>query len=227
MHRALRCLSLLPAILTLAFAAPLAAQQPPVAGREYQLIKPAQPTSSGNKIEVLEFFWYGCPHCAHLQPSLNAWLKRKPADVDFKHQPAAFQDSWLQLARTYYTIESLGLTDKLHGEVFSAIHDKRQLDPATLARDPKSLFDWVATKGVDRQKFTDAYNSFGVQSRTKGTIDLTLRYDLSGTPALVIDGRFLTAPSMTLKNDRAVDYDRFFQVVDQLIAQARKTRGGK
>jgi len=227
MHRALRWLSLLPAVLTLAFTAPLAAQQPPVAGREYQVVKPAQPTSSGNKIEVLEFFWYGCPHCAHLQPSLNAWLKRKPADVDFKHQPAAFQDSWLQLARTYYTIESLALGDKLHGEVFSAIHDKRQLDPATLARDPKSLFDWVAARGVDRQKFVDAYNSFGVQSRTKGTIDLTARYDLAGTPALVIDGRFLTAPSMTLKNDRTVDYDRFFQVVDQLIAQARKTRGGK
>lgn len=227
MHAAVRWLSLLPLLVAVSFAPSLGAQQPPVAGRDYQLIKPPQPTSAGNKIEVIEFFWYGCPHCATLQPQLKAWAKRKPADVELKHQPAAFQESWLQLARAYYTIETLGAMDKLHGELFSAIHDKRQLDPAALSRDPKPLFDWVGTKGVDRQKFVDTYNSFGVQSRTQRTIDATQRYDIPGTPALVIDGRFLTGPSMTLRADRSIDYDRFFQVVDQLIAQARKTRGAK
>ncbi|HEY9446771.1 MAG TPA: thiol:disulfide interchange protein DsbA/DsbL [Burkholderiales bacterium] len=226
MRIALRSLPWLALLACLLAFAPAQAQQP-VAGKDYQVIKPPQPTDSGNKVEVLEFFWYGCPHCAHLQPSLRAWLKRKPADVDFKHQPAAFQDSWLQLARTYYAIESLGLTEKLHYDLFEAIHDRRALDPATLARDPKSLFDWVAAKGVDRKKFLDAYNSFGVVSKTQRTIDLTMRYDIPGTPALVIDGRYLTGPSMTLRSDRTIDYDRFFQVVDQLIAMARKSRGGK
>ncbi|MGE5525165.1 MAG: thiol:disulfide interchange protein DsbA/DsbL [Rhodospirillaceae bacterium] len=227
MRNRVRWLSVLAVLACLSLIAPSQAQQAPVAGREYQLVKPPQPTNTGNKIEVLEFFWYGCPHCAHLQPHLNAWLKRKPADVELKHQPAAFQESWLQLARTYYTIETLGLVDKLHGELFSAIHDKHALDPATLARDPKSLFDWVAAKGVDRKKFMDTYNSFSVQSRTKGTIEFTQRYDIPGTPALIIDGRYMTAPSMTLKGDRGIDYDRFFSVVDQLIAQARKARGAK
>ncbi len=226
MRTRIRWGAVLPLLACLVFAASAYAQQAPVAGREYQIIKTPQPTDSGNKIEVLEFFWYGCPHCSHLQPSLNTWAKRKPADVDFKHQPAAFQESWLQLARTYYTIETLGLVDKLHLELFSAIHDKRVLDPGKLARDPQPLFDWVASKGVDKKKFMDAYNSFGVQSRTQRTIDFTQRYDIPGTPALIIDGRYLTAPSMTLKAG-AVDYDRFFQVVDQLIAQARKARGGK
>ncbi|HEY9446674.1 MAG TPA: thiol:disulfide interchange protein DsbA/DsbL [Burkholderiales bacterium] len=226
MRIALRRLTWLCLVACLA-ALPIAQAQQPIAGKDYQVIKPAQPTESGNKIEVLEFFWYGCPHCAHLQPSLRAWLKRKPADVDFKHQPAAFQDSWLQLARTYYAIESLGLTEKLHYGLFEAIHNRRTLDPATLARDQKSLFDWVASNGVDRKKFTDAYNSFAVVSKTQRTIDLTMRYDIPGTPALVIDGRYLTGPSMMLKSDRAIDYDRFFQVVDQLIAMARKNHGGK
>jgi thiol:disulfide interchange protein DsbA len=227
MRNRIRWLSLLPLLACLAFAAPSIAQQAPVPGRDYQVVKPPQPTDSGSKVEVLEFFWYGCPHCAHLQPYLNAWIKRKPADVDFKHQPAAFQESWLQLARTYYTIETMGLVDKLHGEIFSAIHDKHTLDPAALARDPKSLFDWVTSKGVDRKRFIDTYNSFAVQSRTQRTIDFTQRYDIPGTPALVIDGRYLTAPSMTLRADRSIDYDRFFQVVDQLVAQSRKARGAK
>ena len=227
MRNPVRWWSVLPLLACFALAAPSFAQQAPVAGRDYQLVKPPQPTSTGNKIEVLEFFWYGCPHCAHLQPSLNSWLKHKPADVELKHQPAAFQDSWLQLARTYYAIESLGLVDKLHAEVYAAIHDKHTLDPAVLARDPKSLFDWVASKGVDRKKFIDTYNSFAVQSRTQRTIDYTMRYGIEGTPTLVVDGRYRTGPSMTLRPDNTIDYERFFQVVDQLIAQARKARGGK
>ncbi len=227
MRNPARWLSLAILLACFAFASTAPAQPPLVAGRDYQLVKPPQPTDSGNKIEVLEFFWYGCPHCAHLQPYVNAWLKHKPADVDFKHQPAAFQQSWLQLARTYYAIESLGLVDKLHAEVYAAIHDKHTLDPAVLARDPKSLFDWVASKGVDRKKFIDTYNSFAVQSRTQRTIDYTMRYGIEGTPTLVVDGRYRTGPSMTLRPDNTIDYERFFQVVDQLIAQARKARGGK
>ncbi|MDP1717895.1 MAG: thiol:disulfide interchange protein DsbA/DsbL, partial [Burkholderiales bacterium] len=94
-------------------------------------------------------------------------------------------------------------------------------------QEPKVLFDWVAGKGVDKQKFIDTYNSFSVQGRAQRSIDMTRNYDIPGTPALTIDGKYLTAPSMTLKADRSIDYDRFFQVVDQLIAQARKTHASK
>jgi thiol:disulfide interchange protein DsbA len=222
----LRALLLYVAALLLCVSAAGASAQP-VQGRDYQLLKPPQPTESGSKVEVLEFFWYGCPHCAHLEPLLAQWLKRKPADVEFKHVPAAFQESWLQLARTYYTFETLGLVDKLHHDLFVALHEKRQLEPGALTRDPKALFDWVAARGVERQKFVDTYNSFAVVSRTNRTIDVTQRYDIPGTPAIVVDGRYLTAPSLTLKPDRSIDYDRFFQVLDQLVATARKNRSKK
>ena len=193
-----------------------------VAGRDYQALKTPQPTDSGNKVEMIEFFWYGCPHCAALQPSLQAWLKRKPADVDFKRQPAVFQESWVPLTQLYYTLEAMGLVDKLHHDVFAAIHEQK-----VRLQDPKVLQDWIASKGVDRQKFNDTFNSFSVQSRSKRASDVTRAYDIPGTPAIVIDGRYLTAPSMILKSDNSVDYDRYFKVVDQVIAMARKNHGAK
>ncbi len=195
------------------------------AGRDYRLINSPQPVDRGGKIEVLEFFWYGCPHCYSLQPSLRAWLKKKPADVEFKRMPAAFRDSWLQLARTYYTLEAMGLVDRLHRDVFAAIHDQNALDPKKLLGDPKPLFDWVASKGPERQKFVDTYNSFAVQSRTQRTMDITNQYDIPFTPAIVVDGKYLTAPSMTLNADNTVNYDRFFRVLEEVIALARKSRG--
>ena len=199
-----------------------------VAGKDYQVIKPPQPTASGKNVEMLEFFWYGCPHCDHLQSPLHAWLKRKPADVSFRRQPAAFQESWVQLARTYYAIEAIDAVDKLHGEVFNAIHKTKVLNPNALLKDQKPLFDWVATKGVDRRKFVEAYNSFGVASKAQRTIDTTSAYDISGTPAIAIDGRFLIAPSMApLKADNSVNYELFFRNMDQLIDLARKSHGGK
>jgi thiol:disulfide interchange protein DsbA len=193
-----------------------------VKGKDYRLIDPPQPTDSGKRVEILEFFWYGCPHCYALQPTLTAWLKHKPADVVFKHVPAVFQDSWVPLTKVFYTIDAMGLTDKLHQEVYTAIHQKRiQL------QDPKVLFDWVASKGVDRQKFVATYNSFAVQAYTKRSIDFTRNYDIPGTPSLVVDGKYLAAPSLTLKADRTIDYDRFFRVLDQLIALARKNHVSK
>ncbi len=192
------------------------------AGKDYSLVKPPQPTESGNKIEVMEFFWYGCPHCNNLQPALEAWLKRKPADVEFKRIPAVFQDSWIPLTKAYYTIETMGLVDKLHQEMFAALHKQR-----LPMRDANAIFDWAASKGVDRKKFADTYNSFGINGRTQRSIELTRKFDIPGTPALVVDGQYLTSPSMSLKADRSVDYDRFFQVVDGLIAEARKHKGSK
>jgi thiol:disulfide interchange protein DsbA len=193
-----------------------------VAEKDYRLIKPPQPVASGAKIEVLEFFWYGCPHCNNLQTPLRAWLKRKPADVDFKRVPAVFQDSWVPLTKAYFTIEAMGLVDKLHHEVFAAIHEQK-----VRLQDQKVLFDWVEKHGIDRKKFADTYNSFAVQSRAQRAKDMTANYDIPGTPALVVDGKYLTAPSLTLNPDNSVNYDRYFRVLDEVIALARKTRGGK
>ena len=213
----------LPLVAALAFLSPAgAAAAQAVAGKDYRLINPPQPTDSGPKIELLEFFWYGCPHCNNLQPPLGAWLKRKPADVEFRLVPAVFQDSWVPLTKAYLTIEAMGLVDKLHHDVFSAIHDQK-----IRLQDTKVLFDWVAKQGVDRQKFIDTYNSFAVQSRAQRSVDMTRNYDIPGTPALVVDGRYLTAPSMTLNPDNSINYERFFRVVDELLALARKNRGGK
>ena len=191
-------------------------------GKDYALVQPPQSTDSGSKVEVLEFFWYGCPHCNNLQPSLEAWLKRKPADVEFRRVPAVFQESWLPMTRAYYTIEALGMIDKLHNEMFITLHKQR-----VQLRDANAIFDWAAARGVDRKKFADTYNSFGVNGKAQRSIELTRKYDIPGTPALVVDGRYLTAPSMTLKADRTVDYERFFRVVDGLIAEARKSKGDK
>jgi protein dithiol oxidoreductase (disulfide-forming) len=196
-------------------------------GKDYRPINPPQPTASGQSVEVLEFFWYGCPHCKNLQPPLEAWLKNKPADVEFKRVPTAFNASWLQLARTFFALDAMGLVDKLHQDVFAAIHTQRTLDPRVLSRDPAALFDWIAGKGIDRQKFIDTYNSFAVNSLTQRTLALTRNYDITGTPSIVVDGRYLTSPSMILKPDNTLDYPRYFQVLDEIIALARKNRGRK
>ena len=212
-------------IMSLALATTSAAAQ--VAGKEYRALPLPQTANSGKNVEVIEFFWYGCPHCNNMQAPLDAWLKTKPAGVIFKRQPAAFDKDWLQLARAYYTIEAMGLVDKLHLPLFAAIHDKRELNPRALIKDPAPLFDWVSKQGVDRQKFIDTYNSFGVNARTQRTITVTSNYDVPGTPALIIDGRYLTAPSLVLNPDNSLNYPRFFQVLDQLIAKARQSRAGK
>jgi thiol:disulfide interchange protein DsbA len=193
----------------------------PKAGKDYQLINPAQPTSSGAKVEVIEFFNYACPACNNLAPHLRAWLKRKPADVEFRHAPVVFQDTWLPLTTAYHAFDAMGLVDKLHYDFFSAIHEQRAFDTKGLIRDQKPLFDWVAKKGVDRQKFMDVYNSFGVRSRTNRSIELPGHYNVSSTPTLVVDGRYLTTPSMV------GSYEGFIQVLDQVIALARKERAAK
>jgi len=224
--RAFKQIGKLAAMAVIALAS-VAAQAQLTAGKDYQAIAPPQPTPPGKSVEVIEFFWYACPHCADLQPALRGWLKRKPADVTFRSQPAAFSESWTQLARTFYAIDALGEGEKLHSEVFNAIHKTKKLDPKVLAKDPKTLFEWVGTQKVDAKKFADAYNSFSVVSKTQRTVDITSAYNVSGTPSLAVDGRYLIAPGMVPAKGNSVDYELFFKNVDQLIAMARANRKGK
>ena len=187
-----------------------------VAGKDYTALNPPQPTETPGKIEVIEFFSYACPHCASLEGPLEAWLKKKPADVEFKRVPTIFHESWAPFAQLYYTLETMGLVDKLHGEVFKAVHQQN-----VRLQDPKIMADWIGSKGVDRQKFLDAYNSFSVKSRTQRSNDMSKRFNIEFTPEFAVNGRFLTGPSMTATGNN-VDFDRFFKVLDQLIANSRK-----
>ena len=156
-----------------------------------------------------------------MQPPLRAWLKKKPADVEFRRAPVVFQDSWLPLATAYYSFEAMGVLDKVHHELFSAIHDRHSLDIKGLLRDQKPLFDWVEKQGVNRKQFVDVFNSFGVRSRTNRSIELPGNYHVDSTPTLVVDGKYLTSPSM------AGSFERVFPVLDQLIDRARKERAAK
>jgi thiol:disulfide interchange protein DsbA len=188
-------------IATLALA-PLAAR-----AQQYYELNPPQPVETTNKIEVLEFFWYGCIHCYNLEPKLETWLKTLPKDVEFRRVPAVFNDRWAHDAAIYYAFEALGLVDKLHRPFFDAIHrDRLRTD-----RWPE-LSAWLEKQGVDAKKFEAALKSFGVQSKTKRAIRLTMAYKIDGTPAMAVHGRY-TVPS----NEALLD------TVNRLVAAVRKT----
>ncbi|MFO7542127.1 MAG: thiol:disulfide interchange protein DsbA/DsbL [Thiobacillus sp.] len=185
-------------------------------GHEYTRLKQAQPVATGNKIEVLEFFWYRCPHCFHLEPGLDKWIKTLPGDTQVRRVPAVFRSDWMPGAKIYYTLEQMGLTERLHAKVFDA-YNVQNLN----LNDPRVLGDWVASQGVDRKKFDSIYNSFSTQSQAMRGARLATSYAITGVPAFFIDGKFATTMSMTGSEPR------LFEVLDQLIVKARSERGGK
>lgn len=199
--------------LGICFVATGLAQAAPVAGKGYTLLNPPQPTESGKKIEVIEFFYYGCPHCFELEPNLEAWRKKLPADVAFRRVPGVFRDSWMPLTKLYFTLEAMGLTERLHSDVFNAIH----VDNVDLGSD-KAIIDWVATKGVDRKKFGATFNSFAVQNKAQRARSMTQAYGVQGVPTLVVDGKYMTSSS------QAGGHDNVIKMVDELIAMARGGR---
>ena len=185
-------------------------------GHDYTRLKQAQPVATGKKIEVLEFFWYRCPHCFQLEPGLNAWLKTLPRDAQVRRVPAVFRDDWMPGAKLYYTLEQMKLLDSLHHKVFNAYHVQN-----INLNDPAVLGGWIAGQGVDRKQFEDIYNSFSTQSKVTQGARLATTYAINGVPAFIIDGKYATSMSMTGSEAR------LFEVLDQLIAKARAERGGK
>ncbi len=160
------------------------AQKVPEEGVDYRILKPTQPTESPNKIEVIEFFWYGCPHCNALEPALNEWIKRQGPDVVIKHVPAAFSNAWMPHQRLYYTLEALGKETELRSKVFGTIHNERNM-----LNTPEAMADWAAKNGIDRKKFLDTYNSFTVQAKVQRAGQMSLAYGLEGVPSISVNGK--------------------------------------
>lgn len=195
-----------------AFAAPDSAFE----GHDYARVSQPQPVATGKKIEVLEFFWYRCPHCFQLEPGLTQWLKTLPKDAQVRRVPAVFRDDWLPGAKLYYTLEQMGLLGRLHHKVFDAYH----VENINL-NDPAVLGGWIAKQGVDRKKFEAVYNSFSIQSKATQGARLATAYGITGVPAFIIDGKYTTTVGMTGSEKR------LFEVLDQLIVKARAERSGK
>lgn len=204
---------------TLLLATAFAAVPAPVKDKEYSLVDPVQPPLDGKasgRVEVVEFFYYGCPHCYNLQPVLKAWLKNAPKDIDFRRMPTIFRETWVPLTRAYYAFESVGVLENMHDDVFAAVH-KQNVNLS----DRAILLEWSGKRGVDAKKLGEAYDSFSVQTKTQRSLQLTRAYGITGTPAVVVAGRYMTAPSMTVNADNSINYQRFAQVLNALIEMAR------
>lgn len=196
-------------------ALPALAQSPkkPAEGTEYRALQqPAPVEAPAGKIEVVEFFWYSCPHCNAFEPALEAWSKKLPADVVLRRVPVAFRDNFVPQQRLFYVLEAMNRLD-LHGKVFQAIHGERQ---PTNRED--TILEWAQKNGLDRAKFQELYNSFSVQTKTRRATQLQDAYRVEGVPALGVAGRFYTDGEMSGNMGRAL------QVVDFLIGEARRAR---
>jgi thiol:disulfide interchange protein DsbA len=215
---ALRFLSpaLLTALMLVAMGYASAQAPAPRLKYEYELVPQPQPVATGDRIEVVEFFWYGCPHCHNLQPPLEAWLKRKPADVELRRVPAVFRDSWIPHARMFYTLEALGELGRLHQSVYRAIHVEKE---GLLTGNASA--DWAVRQGIEPAKWLAAYNSPEVERKVQESRALTKSYAVPGTPSLVVDGRYLTSSSM------AESMPGVITILDGLIVMARDQRAKK
>ena len=199
------------ALFALLVAAPLiAAAQGD--GFKYSELKPTQPVSlEGKKIEVIEFFWYGCPHCYNLEPQLESWIKKLPPDVQFRRVPAVFNARWGHDAQIFYTFEAMGVLDKLHRPFFDAIHREG------LRTDNKeALAQWLQKNGVDPKKFDETLKSFTVQSKTRRAVQITTAYGIDGTPAMAVHGRY------TVSVEQGGSREGMLQTVSHLVDIVRK-----
>ena len=199
------------ALAALALTLPAAAEM--TEGKEYSRLKIAQPVETGKKIEVIEFFSYGCPHCSDLEPYLDAWLAKLSPDVQFRRVPVMFQQRWEALAKIYYTLDAMGEEQRLSPEVFKAIH----VSNLPLYQE-KSFFDWAATKGLDRAKVEQVYGSFAVNSKFNRAKALAQTYNIQSVPTVVVDGKFVTA------SDRVGRHAALPAAIDELVAKARAER---
>jgi len=174
----------------------------------YETLSPAQPTQNPDKIEVIEFFWYGCPHCYNLEPTLEKWLKTKPANVEFIRQPAIFSSLWEKHAKAYFVAEALNMVDKVHADFFDAIQNKKQK-----LTSEDQLAEFFVAHGVDETKFRETYNSFLIDAKLRQAKAMAPRYGITGVPAIIINGKYKTSGPL------AKSHENMIKVMDKLIQQ--------
>lgn len=221
--RALRrqlCIALLGLMTGAAGAAPAA---DPQAGVQYKVLASPQPTDTGRKVEVIEFFAYYCPHCYAFEPVLADWVKRQGDAIAFKRVHVPRDASVLPQQRLFYTLDAMGLLDRYHTRVFQAMHEQH----LRLSSD-EQVFDWAAQNGIDRARFTDVYRSFGIDARLRRASAMMDAYGVDRWPLVVIDGRWVTSPSHAGEGSggsgggtEAQQQQQALQVMDFLVAKAK------
>jgi protein dithiol oxidoreductase (disulfide-forming) len=206
-----KLLSILFLSLGLVSAAVEASPAAPVAGKDYTVLGSPQPIDvPAGKIEVTEFFWYGCPHCNEFNPYLEAWVKKQGPDVEFKRVPVAFRDDFIPHSKMYHALDALGLAQKLTPVVFNEIHVNKDY-----LLTPEDQAKFLAKNGVDPKKYMDAYNSFSTQSEIQRDKKLLDDYKIDGVPTLAVQGKYETGPATTNSLPGTI------QVLDYLVAQVR------
>lgn len=177
----------------------------------YETLSPAQPVQNPAKVEVIEFFWYGCPHCYSLEPAMQAWLKTKPANVEFIRQPAVFSDLWGKHAKAFFTAEALGVSEKTHADFFDAIQNKKQ---KLVGEDDLAKF--FVAHGVKEEDFRAAYNSFIVDAKMRQAESMAARYGITGVPAIIVNGKYRVTATT------AKSQENMLSVTDELVRQEAK-----
>jgi thiol:disulfide interchange protein DsbA len=199
-------------IAAFTFSAGAAWAQTPAA--PFTLLNPPQPTDGSGKIEVIEFFWYGCPHCYSMEPMVNTWLKTAPKDVVFKRVPAYPSDTWGSMAVMYYTLEAMGILDQYHSKVFDAMHKQN----VNLANKGKRD-EWLKANGIDPAKYAEVEKSFTVNTKIARARQMTQAYKVDTVPRFFVNGKYV------ISGESAGSNERIFPAIDQAIALARKEKG--
>jgi protein dithiol oxidoreductase (disulfide-forming) len=187
----------------------------PQMGQQFDQVAQQITTDQPAKIEVMELFWYGCPHCYHMEQPLDAWVKKLPADVYFKRIPALPNPAWAPMAKSYFAMQELGVLDKLHSQLFDAIHKSKTLNPA----DEAAAIDWITKQGgLDKAAVEKAFKSFATNMQMNKAMQTFRSSGATGVPALIIDGKYITGSSMAGGNDAAL------QTADFIIQNVRKAK---
>ncbi|CAM3628632.1 Thiol:disulfide interchange protein DsbA [Pseudomonas reidholzensis] len=189
------------------------AAEPAVAGTQYIELSNPVPVSKPGKIEVVELFWYGCPHCYHFEPTINPWAEKLPADVNFVRIPAMFGGPWDAHGQMFLTLEAMGVEHKVHAAVFDAIQNQHK----QLVK-PDDMAEFLATQGVDKDKFLATFNSFAIKGQVQKAKELAKKYEITGVPSMVVNGKY------RFDLGTAGGPDGVLNVADQLIAKERAAK---
>ena len=182
-------------------------------GGHYELLAEVQPVQTGDKIEVVEMFWYRCPHCYNLEPYIIQWKQNKADDVEFVPMPAVLNEQWAFHARAFYTFQALGLTELLHGRLFHALHAERRRINSV-----EALAEWASEQGANGNDIINTFNSFAVETKLNFANVMAGRYGINGVPAIIVDGRYRTSATL------AGGAEQLLRVIDFLVEKARKAR---